>query len=123
METFDFTYPSYYTSGLQAAVARATYTRPNVWVVIAALLGTIDAKAQLIGILLVLFVVIFGHFIALAENLFARFNNESCDIRDNYFEGTQDGMWFSLVVMSTVQPDWPPCSPCQSPLPATAHDF
>jgi hypothetical protein len=103
MENFDFTYPSYYSSGLQATVARGIYNRPDVWVVIAALLGTIDAKAQLIGILLVLFVMIFGHFIALAENVFARLNDDEIDIRDNYFEGTQDGMWFSLVVMSTVR--------------------
>jgi hypothetical protein len=104
METFDFTSPSYYTSGLQAVIARHMYERPSMWVVLAALFGTIDAKAQLIGIILVFSVVVFGHCIALAENFFSTFNEENCDIRNNYFEGTQDGMWFSLVVMSTVAP-------------------
>ncbi len=104
METFDFTSPSYYTSGLQAVIARHVYERPSVWIVLAALFGTIDAKAQLIGIILVFSVMVFGHCIALAERLFSTLNDESCDIRNNYFEGTQDGMWFSLVVMSTVSP-------------------
>ena len=61
METFDFTSPAYYTSGLQAVIAGGVYARPTLAAVIAALLGTIDPKAQLVGILLVISVVAFGH--------------------------------------------------------------
>ena len=67
METFDFTSPAYYTSGLQAVIAGGVYARPTLAAVIAALLGTIDPKAQLVGILLVISVVAFGHLISYAE--------------------------------------------------------
>eukprot|EP00292_Cryptomonas_paramecium_P034456 CAMPEP_0113717404 /NCGR_PEP_ID=MMETSP0038_2-20120614/34505_1 /TAXON_ID=2898 /ORGANISM="Cryptomonas paramecium" /LENGTH=437 /DNA_ID=CAMNT_0000645191 /DNA_START=543 /DNA_END=1853 /DNA_ORIENTATION=+ /assembly_acc=CAM_ASM_000170 len=43
--------------------------------------------------------MIFGHLIAFAENLHLASKQ---DFRDNYLEGTQDGMWFSVVTMSTV---------------------
>ena len=43
--------------------------------------------------------MIFGHLISASENLNLALQS---DFRDNYFEGTQDGMWFSIIVMSTV---------------------
>ena len=98
IELFDFTIP-YYFSGLQAVVPLST-EKPSLVAVMIAIFSTIDAKAQLILVTLMLFVIIFGHLISGAENI-SRTSTEEGQFRNSYFEGTQDGMWYSTVIMST----------------------
>ena len=95
---FDFANPFYFMSGLQA-VARKGADVPSIEFVLFKLMSTIDPLAQLIAVILLVCAVIFGHFVAAVENMRLA---PKTDFRDNYFEGTQDGMWFSIVVMSTV---------------------
>jgi ABC-type amino acid transport substrate-binding protein len=98
LNNFDFTI-HYISSGLQATVPRIN-TKPNIFGAFAAIIGTIDAKAQLIFVVLNILVIIFGHIFAAAEC--SAIEDEDVQVRDNYFEGTQDGMWYSYVIMSTV---------------------
>ena len=100
IELFDFTLP-YYFSGMQAVVPLST-DEPSLVAVMITIFSTIDAKAQLILVTLMLFVILFGHLIAAAENISrSSLDGEAGQIRNSYFEGTQDGMWYSTVIMST----------------------
>jgi ABC-type amino acid transport substrate-binding protein len=98
LANFDFTSPFYFMSGLQAVIRKGADS-PSIMFVLLQLMSTVDALAQLIAVILLLCVMVFGHLIAAVENL--KLSKQE-DFRDNYFEGTQDGMWFSIVVMSTV---------------------
>ena len=98
LAAFDFTSPFYFMSGLQAVIRKGA-DQPSIMFVLLQLMSTVDALAQLIAVILLLCVMVFGHLIAAVENL--KLSKQE-DFRDNYFEGTQDGMWFSIVVMSTV---------------------
>jgi ABC-type amino acid transport substrate-binding protein len=100
LNNFDFTI-HYISSGLQAAV-RKINKKPSLLSAFAAIFGTIDAKAQLIFIMLNILVIVFGHIFAAAEGRPVEDEDLQGKVRDNYFEGTQDGMWYSYVVMSTV---------------------
>ena len=95
---FDFTSPFYFMSGLQAVIRKGA-DQPSIPFVLLQLISTVDPLAQLIAVILLICVMVFGHLIAAVENL--KLSNQE-DFRNNYFEGTQDGMWFSIVVMSTV---------------------
>ena len=99
LTNFDFTI-HYISSGLQATVPRIN-TEPSLLSAFAAIFGTIDAKAQLIFVMLIILVIVFGHIFAAAEC--SSFDeDDNVQVRNNYFEGTQDGMWYSFVIMSTV---------------------
>ena len=87
---FDFTI-FYISSGLQAIVPRLN-TKPSLVTAFAAIFQTIDTKAQLIFVMLIILVIIFGHIFAAAEHSSA-FDGDEVQIRNNFFEGTQDGMW------------------------------
>ena len=96
LEMFDFVNPFHYPSGFQAVISKPT-VQPSVWMVLMGLLGCIDGKAQLIILLLLVLIFIFGHLSAAAE-LFAT----SSLFRSGYLEATQDGMWLAAAVFSTV---------------------
>ena len=99
LKHFDFTI-HYLSSGLQATVPRV-YTKPSLLFAFTAIIDTLDAKAQLVFILLLIFVMAFGHIFAAAERS-ALDNASDVQVRSNFFEGSQDGMWYAFVLMSTV---------------------
>ena len=94
---YDFT-PLYMPSGFQAVIKRPT-TVPTPSDVIFGVIGCIDSKAQLIFLFLLCIVFLQGHLIAVAENVS---KNEERNLRSSYFESTMDGMWLSVVTLSTV---------------------
>jgi hypothetical protein len=97
LQNFDYVNPYYFPSGFQAVVKKPS-DLPSIVDVLNAIVGCVDGKAQLIILILLLFVFIFGHLIVAAENIAASGGN----MRKGYFESTQDGMWLSIVIMSTV---------------------
>ena len=99
LKHFDFTI-HYISSGLQAAVP-SVYTKPSLLFAFNAIVDTLDARAQLVFILLLLFVMVFGHIFAAAERS-GLHGATDVQIRSNFFEGSQDGMWYAFVLMSTV---------------------
>ena len=96
IDDFDYVNPFYLSSGIQAVVAKPTVV-PTFFNVLNAIAGSVESKAQLIILLILFFVFIFGHLVIAAESLIPGQN-----YRTGYFESTQDGMWFGLIVMSTV---------------------
>jgi hypothetical protein len=97
LQNFDYINPYYYPSGFQAVVKKP-FELPSMIDVLSEIVACVDSKAQLIILILLLFVFIFGQLIAGAEHVAASGGN----MRKGYFESTQDGMWFSIVIMSTV---------------------
>ena len=98
LQNFDFVNPFYLPSGFQAVVVRPTKV-PSMLDILSAVIACVDSKAQLIILILLLFVFIFGHILAGAEHLAISVGQ---NIRSGYFEATMDGMWLSVVTMSTV---------------------
>ncbi len=60
----------------------------------------IDVKAQLILIMIILSVLIFGYIVLASELIFGP--SDEIQLRNNFFEGAQDGIWYCFVMMSTV---------------------
>ena len=96
LDKFDFVNPFYLSSGIQAVVTKPRQV-PTFFDVLNAITGSVDSKAQLIILIIIFFVYIFGHLVVAAESLVPGQN-----YRTGYLESTQDGMWFGLIVMSTV---------------------
>ncbi len=97
LQNFDYVNPYYFPSGFQAVVKKPTEL-PSMLDVLNAIVGCVEDEAQLIILIILLFVFIFGQLIAGAEHVAASGGN----MKKGYFESTQDGMWFSIVIMSTV---------------------
>ena len=94
---FDFT-PFYMPSGFQAVIKKATSV-PSMGDVFFFIFSTIDGKAQLIFLFLLVIIFIYGHLISLAENVAY---SGTQNIRTGYFEATMDGMWLAINQLSTV---------------------
>ena len=97
-ELFDFVNPFYLPSGFQGVVVKPTRL-PSILDVLTAVANCVDSEAQLVIFILLLFVFIFGHLVAAAEVISM---TGGSNIRGGYSESTMDGMWLSVVVMSTV---------------------
>jgi hypothetical protein len=93
---FDFT-PFYLPSGFQAVIRKPTV--PSSGDVFNFIFSSIDDKAQLIFLFLLLIVFVYGHIISLAENV--AYSGKQ-NIRTGYFEATMDGMWLAINQLSTV---------------------
>ena len=78
---FDFTSPFYFMSGLQAVIRKGA-DQPSIPFVLLQLISTVDPLAQLIAVILLICVMVFGHLIAAVENL--KLSNQE-DFRNNYF--------------------------------------
>ena len=98
LQIFDYVQPFYFASGFQAVVVRPTQL-PSVIEVLVLLAGCIESKAQLILLVMLLFVAFFGHGLVALERLF---RVRDSNFRKGYFESTQDGMWFAVIVLSSV---------------------
>ena len=94
---FDFT-PFYLPSGFQAVIRKPS-TVPSAGEVFNFIFSSIDGKAQLIFLFLLLIVFFYGHIISLAENVA---HSGKQNIRTGYFEATMDGMWLAINQLSTV---------------------
>jgi len=95
---YDITTPFSFISSLQIYVKRGSDS-PTAMFVIEKLISSVSPLAQIIAAIILLCVMIFGHIISAAENLKLASKR---DFSDNYFGASQDGMWFSIIAMSTV---------------------
>jgi ABC-type amino acid transport substrate-binding protein len=98
LQLFDFVNPFHFPSGFQAVIVKPN-VQPSIWMVLSGLIGCIEGKAQLIILLLLLLSFVFGHLTSGAEHLL---KTSGSLFRRGYFEATQDGMWYAIVVLSTV---------------------
>ena len=99
LQKYDFSNPFYFATGLQAVVAKNTYI-PSTLTVLSSLANCIDIKAQLILIMIIVSVLVVGYVVLASELVFGP--RDEIQMRDNFFEGAQDSIWYCFVMMSTV---------------------
>ena len=99
LQRYDFSNPFYFATGLQAVVAKNTFV-PSTLDVLTSLANCIDIKAQLILIMIIVSVLVFGYIVLASELAFGP--PDEIQMRDNFFEGAQDSIWYCFVMMSTV---------------------
>jgi hypothetical protein len=98
MSRFDTTYPPYAMTGYQA-LDNAIGDSPAILQLVSSIFAMVDNEAVLIVYLILICSIVFGFIIQLAENTFAPYTSQ---FRRDFAEGSQDGVWFSFIVMTTV---------------------
>ena len=98
MSLFDTTYPPYTETGYQI-VDNAIDNAPAILELITSIFATIDNQAILITYLILISSILFGFVIYITEITLAPYTSQ---FRKDFSEGSQDGVWYSFIVMTTV---------------------